>query len=179
MKRFLAIMLSGLVFAFQVRAQQMDHDTATDAFGYPHETVVKVIKNGKILSKSTVNPKPDCNEKKLLDSIKAALEKFMSGDTVSLAGKRKQALILKNIDNFSELDVSVINPDNMSSLAAKVVELKINQGIDDENIKVCQSDNPILEDKVFAVLYDINDVVAIELIDFDGSQPIKFIYPKN
>ena len=70
MKRFLAIMLSGLVFAFQVRAQQMDHDTATDAFGYPHETVVKVIKNGKILSKSTVNPKPDCNEKKLLDSIK-------------------------------------------------------------------------------------------------------------
>ena len=46
----------------------------------------------------------------------------------------------------------------------------------DENIKICQSDNPVLDDKLYLVIYDDLGKIRVDIVNFADTKIPSFIF---
>lgn len=182
MKKYLTALVLALVLWTPALAQESgDKDEAveTNAFGYPDKSLVKIIENSDVRGYAPVNPKPECNVPELAAAAREALRPFIHSDNQSIADKRNNRLILKNTDNFTLLPLSEITPAQYRRVAGRILELKINNNLGDENIKVCQSDNPVLSAKLYLIIYDDGNDVKVDIINFSAKNIPSFIFDKN
>ena len=64
-------------------------------------------------------------------------------------------------------------------IKARLVELKVNKRLSDKNFKICQSNNKVLRDKLYILMYDDNDNVIIELLNLAvNGIPAFYFYDK-
>ena len=173
MKKYL-IALTLLWFPIVAAAQEAQEEV--NAFGYPDKSLVKVIEVNQISKETKINPKPECNDSKLAALAREAVKPYIKDEQQSIYKKRKNQLILKNIDNFAELELKDINPDNNRKVAGRIVELKINNHLDDANIKVCQTESTELRAKLYLVMYDDKDEVRVDVINIADNANPSFIY---
>ena len=125
-----------------------------NAFGFPDKSFVTLIENNANSDPIPVTSKPECSNKTLIQKARAAAEPHINLPANSIFNKRRNLLITKNIDNFIDLSIEdALEMDNRV-VKARIVELKINNKIQNQNIKICQSENPILKNKLFILLYD-------------------------
>lgn len=182
MKKYLTALVLAFVLwtpAFAQEAEDDDETVETNAFGYPDKSLVKVIDAVEIKGHAPVNPKPDCDDPKLAAAAQETLRPFIHSDYQSIADKRRARLVLKNTDNFTPLPLSELTPNENRRAAGRVLELKINGHLGEENIKVCQSDNPILSAKLYLVMYDDGNEVKVDIINFSTKNIPSFIFGKN
>lgn len=182
MKKYLTALVLAFVLWTPVFAQEAgddDETVETNAFGYPDKNLVKVIDAVEIKGHAPVNPKPDCDDPKLTAAAREALRPFIHSGYQSIADKRRARLVLKNTDNFTPLPLAELTPNENRRAAGRVLELKINSHLGEENIKVCQSDNPILSAKLYLVMYDDGNEVKVDIINFSNKNIPSFIFGKN
>lgn len=165
--------------AFAQESADEDEMIETNAFGYPDKNLVKIINTVDVEGHAPINPKPECNDPKLTAAARKTLEPFIHAEYQSIADKRKTQLILKNTDNFVLLPLSELVPAEHRRAAGRVLELKINSHLGEENIKVCQSDNPILSAKLYLVIYDRGDDVVVDIVNFSARNIPSFIFGKD
>lgn len=178
-KRYLTVVAVMLLATLTARAQETEKDEELNAFGYPDKSFVAMIEANQNNREVKVNPKPSCDDATLAKMAQAAIRPYVAEAQQTIYKKRRSALILKNIDSFVELEAESILPEDHPKAAGRIVELKINNRLDDENIKVCQSKNPELEAKLYLVLYDDNDDVRVDVVNFSDKEVPSFIYTKD
>ncbi len=178
MKKFLLILIASCFLSHTVLAQGTtpETDEETNAFGYPDKSLVAIIENTSTKSANKINAKPDCANKQLMQTAQDSLKAFLNIPSRTITNKRRHDLVLKNIANFTDLPIKDININLHRSVAARLVELKINKHLTDDNIKICQSDNPILSTKIYLVIYDKEDDVVVEIINFQKELKPSFIW---
>lgn len=182
MKKYLTALVLAFVLwtpALAQEAEDDDENIETNAFGYPDKNLVKIIDAVEVKGHAPINPKSDCNDPRLAAAAREALRPFIHSDYQSIADKRKTKLVLKNTDNFMPLPLAELTPDENRRAAGRVLELKINSRLGEENIKVCQSDNPILSAKLYLVMYDDGDKVKVDIVNFSTRNIPSFIFDKN
>ena len=92
-------------------------------------------------------------------------EPYINTPAISIFNKRRNLLITKNIDNFTDLSIEDASKMNNRVILARMTELKINKKLHNGNFKICQSNNPILKDKLFILMYDDNNNIKAELLN--------------
>ncbi len=173
MKKYLIALLLVTLFTVPAFANKITEETNDfiedeeniNAFGFPDKNVIKIIEN-KINNKpAKILEKPECSDKILAKMARDAAEPFINIPSISIFNKRRNLLITKNIDNFTDLSIGDIPNMQNKIILARMTELKINNNLRNENFKICQSDNPILNDKLFVLMYDNNDNIKVELLN--------------
>lgn len=179
-KLLLAALLSLSINQFAM-AQDTTSNTEeeTNAFGFPDKSIVAVIENSDLENANQVNDKPDCNNPQMMQLAKDTLKSFINIPSQTITNKRRHDLILKNVANFEELKIADIDLKLNRAVAARLVELKINNHISDSNIKICQSDNLILSTNLYLIIYDKGDDVIVDIVNFQRDLKPSFVWPKQ
>lgn len=176
MRKYLTALLFGLFLPAAVAAQEKTMEEETNAFGYPDKSLVKVIENDFSSKGAPVNPKPECDNRRLTDLARKTLEPYIAAQNRTIVERRRTQLILKNTDNFIPLDIAEVSPQNHRRLAGRLIELKINSHLSNDNFRVCQSDNPILNAKIYLLMYDDGGQVKTEIINFSDKNIPQFVF---
>ena len=183
MKKYLVALLFLSLFICPVFAnEQVDEeyeDVELNAFGFPDKSFVTLIENKQIDSQIAITPKPECSDKNLIKKVRETAKPYVESTAATIVNKRRNILITKNIDNFSDLSIDETNSMENRILKARLVELKINNKLDNRNFKLCQSDNPILKDKLYILMYDNNNNVAVELLNLAVDDVPTFLFYDN
>ena len=176
MRKYLTALLFGLFLPAAVAAQEISGEEETNAFGYPDKSLVRVIENSFASKGAPVNPKPECDNRRLTDLARKTLEPYIAAQNRTIVERRRTRLILKNTDNFIPLDIAEVSPQNHRRLAGRLIELKINNHLANDNFKICQSDNPILKTKIYLLMYDDGEQVRTEIINFTDKNIPQFVF---
>ena len=121
---------------------------------------------------------PKCNHK-LSVLAQNTIKPLLDNEQKSIYEKRKFKLILKNVDNFVSLDINDISPTQNYKVAGRIVELKINNFLDDENIKVCKTQSPELDATLYLVMYDEGEKVRVDIVNFTDRLIPSFIFVED
>lgn len=187
MNKFLMFFLICFMFFLPVQAQEDEAPLTSEAleeipeeevnaFGYPDKSLVKVIELKAPETTDTGLSKPECSDPKLAEQARAALRPYLNFETSTAAEKRRVSLIFKNVDHFLPLGLTELSPSSHREALGRVTELKINNHLDAAHIQVCQSDNPLLEAKVYLILYDDGKDVRVDVLNFNPTAVPSFIF---
>ena len=183
MKKYLIALFFTTLFIFPCFANEQTEEeyeeVELNAFGFPDKSFVTLIENQQIASHVAVNEKPDCSDEDLIERVREAAKPYVESSATTIVNKRRNILITKNIDNFSDLSIDDAYGLENRILKARMVELKINNKIDNTNIKICQSNNPILRDKLYILMYDNKNNVKVELLNLAVDNIPTFLLHNN
>ena len=181
MKKYLFALLLASCFITPVFADTKIEDTEDDevelnAFGFPDKSFVKLIETKQLLSSVDVREKPECDNAELIKKAQQAVKPFVNSIMNTIFNRRRNILITKNIDNFNYMSIEeAMNLENRI-VKAKLTELKINNKLSNENFKICQSNNHILKDKLFILMYDDNNNVKVDILNMEADETPSFYF---
>lgn len=169
MKKYLIALVALLTCVhpcFAVEQTEDDYEEVElNAFGYPDKSFVTIIENKQVKYNIRSKDKPACEDEKLADMVREVAKPFIDSDAVTIVNKRRNILIIKNIGNFKDLSIDEAYTLKNRIVKARLTELKINEKLGNENFKICQSNNKILHDKLYVLMYDDNDNIKVELLN--------------
>lgn len=181
------IFLMFLVFSLISGVGHAKADTVSDseaeaqeelnAFGYPDKSYVTTIISQSQENEEDKGPalQVDCNDENLLNQVRDILKEQIHYKGNSIVDRRKNILVFKNIANFKNISVDDINPDEYPAVAGRMIELKINNHLENSNIQVCESLNPVLKLKIYLFLYRDNGQVAVEILNLGNKVLPRFV----
>ncbi len=167
---------SGCAAAQEAAAPEVQYN----AFGVP-EQVVKEIAAAEAEHPAVV-PAFDCNNAELLKQVRDKIDSLQSQTSEeNVVERRRRLLSLKYVENFRPLSVEDFVPRDNYRVANRMIYVKINEGLKDSDLRLCVSDNPILDRKVYLLMYRLKDEIRVDIINYtaaaDVSEPF-IIYKK-
>ena len=115
---------------------------------------------------------PDCNDgrlQRLLDEKIA--EYYRKTPPSSLLEKRMQKLILRNFNDFEPVDTSSFTTDDNLRVANKLLTVKINNGLEDNEIRLCRTRGNSKLPAVYLLIYPENYYYMVDVINFVNYSP--------
>lgn len=112
---------------------------------------------------------PSCQDEKVIMQAKELLESYNREHPVnSLYEKRQRALQLKNISAYKEEAVAGYTSKKNEIVANKLLMTKINQGLTDDEIRLCRSVNQNARfHSIYLMMYANNDnQVELYILNF-------------
>ena len=129
--------------------------------------LAKISERETFISDTPAVSKPSCHDKKLLNKVLARIAQYYQENPQhSIKDWRHQNLLLKNLENFEEVDLAHFSPQENYAVSDKLIEYKINHGIREENMLLCQSQN---ENKIYLLIYPKNNFYTVEILNFADS----------
>lgn len=150
-----------------------------NTFGVP-EQVVREIASAEA-ERPAAAPALDCNDAGLLAQVRGKIDSLQpqaAGENV--VERRRRLLSLKHIGKFRPLSVADFVPRDNYRVANRMIYVKINEGLKDSDLRLCVSDNPVLDRKVYLLMYRLKDEIRVEIINYtaaDTGEPF-IIYKK-
>lgn len=127
---------------------------------------VASLVGGLISSDSLSVAKPECDNARLLEKVLERIGKFYKQHPVNnIMDKRRQALMLKNLRDFKEIDIPTFDPKENFNVSDQLIAYKINKGLKDEDMRLCRSSLPRA---IYLLIYPKNNSYTVEIINFPG-----------
>lgn len=177
-KCWLVMLLSLLVFSEATAEEDLNEEV--NAFGYPDKSLVAVIEAEE--SENAIGKAediPDCNDEKLIARLQQELLPLLDKGGDTIREKRKVDLTLKNIRNFTQLETANIDSDKDTIAADRIIELKVNQKLRNNDIKVCKADSKVIGLPIYVVMYYEQNILQAEVLNFTNKENPKFVFEKN
>ena len=177
--RYIAVALVMLLWSSYSAAQ--DNATAEveyNAFGVPNQVVRSISANSSEPNSRTIEI--DCNNVELLNQVRQKINSLQTEEE-NIVKHRRRLLALKHIEKFSHLSVKDFVPKDNYRVANRIITIKINNGLKDEDLQLCVSSNPILSRKVYLLIYTLEDKKYVEIINYtapSSSEEPFIIYEK-
>ena len=182
MRLFVLLSMIGLL-SFPASAQtpaeeQAGAELSYDDFGIPEQTL-KVIKPSAQENAEETKAFPDCNDNLLVLEVRRVLAADTEGiKEESIAERRARLLALKNTEKFTLIELSSFKPEDNYELANIIIAAKVNDGMTNEDFRICVSDNPILKRRIFLLLQEDNTDFKVSIINYRPGKISSFIYKK-
>ena len=174
MKQLLVLFVLFFLTAFSVKAQEaVDENSILNAFGVPEQTL-RIIKAPDVVpNQDVIKNFPACNNPELVKRAQEILRQNQKDniDTGSIYHQRKIRLALKNINNFQDVSLNSFRPKDNYLVAQKMISIKINEYLSDEDLKLCASDNPILKNKVYLLMHRVSDGIKVDILNYPLNTP--------
>ncbi len=139
-----------------------------DVFGVPKQVLREIGTSSQ--SDSLTLPKIDCNDIDLLQQVRQKVVDLLSvSEDENVVERRARRLALKHINNFTDLNVSDFRPRDNYRVANQMIAVKINKHLKDEELKLCVSDNPVLDRKVYLLIYLYDNSVFVDIINYTST----------
>ena len=114
------------------------------------------------------NEFPSCQDKKLVYIVNENIANYLQQNpNKSVRETRRRSLLLKNLNTFTEINPTEINHQSDFLLASRLVTLKINKSLLDNDIRICQSSGAGEKYKIFLIIYPSSQQeYNVEIINF-------------
>lgn len=168
--RYLAVILyvlwTGVSWAQEAAgaAPAMEYDT----FGVPKQVLREITAPNR--PEALTSPDVDCNDAGLLQQVKDKISELQkAADDENVVERRARLLALKHIGSFAEQNPAEFQPKDNYRVANRIIAVKINGHLKDEELKLCVGGNPVLERKVYLLMYRINGAVYVDIINYTAT----------
>lgn len=124
---------------------------------------------------------PECNNEVLIKLVEAKVAEFYKSNPAdSLLEKRRQALLLKNLRAYTEVSTEGFTSKQNYNVANHLLMTKINEGLDDDEIKLCKNAGLGNASDIYLLIYPQNFQIKISILNLLKNPQEEFfvIYPK-
>lgn len=107
---------------------------------------------------------PTCDNEEIITLVRQKISQYQQEHREnSIVGRRQQALILKTLGRFENLDTAQFDNASNYKAADALVMAKINRGLQDEDIRLCRGG---FDGSVYLMMYRDADAYRVEIINF-------------
>jgi len=107
---------------------------------------------------------PDCNNPKLVEEVRSAISEHLAEhNSGSIVEQRKRKLILKSIDQYSEVEIAKFDNKQNYDVADELIMTKINRRIKEKNMRLCVSEG---KKKLYLLIYPEDFRYQVQVIGF-------------
>jgi len=107
---------------------------------------------------------PDCEDEHLIRQVISEVREFQTTQKAeSIIERRRQQLTLRNLEKFKEVQHRGFTAAQDFNTANQLLMTKINKGISDDQIRLCQADTEGLASKVHLIIYHHNGEYRINV----------------
>ena len=126
----------------------------------PEAEVVHKIEN-KVVSL------PPCNDKKLYENnIEFIRDYFDKVADISTLQRRRRHFIINNLANFDEENIANYQTSATSPVSDYIAEVKVNNGLTDENLRLCKNTSKDMFAKdLYLLIYPENEGYRVQVIN--------------
>lgn len=133
------------------------------------EALAQTTDSFTFISDGAAIAKPECSNVRLLEKVLEKIADYYKGNPVNSAiEKRKQILMLKNLKDFKELNITTFPKKENYTVSDKLIAYKINKGLENDDMRLCRSEADL---PIYLLIYPQNNAYTVEIINFPG-QPI-------
>lgn len=114
---------------------------------------------------------PQCDDKRLLSLVLAKISEYHQQHQASnLLEKRRQALLLKNLQKFSELSAEGFTSKENFNVANSLLMTKINNGLDDSQIRLCRNEGGGKAAEIYLLVYPYYGQIRVNILNYLANQ---------
>lgn len=169
------IFFSAVLWAFDGQAQEKKCASCAEKRDISEEEMEPVVIEApaevSLYSEDSNLDMPSCDNARLVDAV---LEKargyFRDNPATDIITKRRNALTLKYLDKFAEVDLKTLPRTENLELSDKLISYRINKGFKDKNFRVCKSTESS-QKPVYLLIYPDNNAYMAEILNFSAPQP--------
>lgn len=141
-------------FAFNALAEE---ENTTDS----RIMIIRPVENNDILDTSDM---PTCDNAKMIKMVRDAVGGYLDNhQTGSIIEQRQRRLVLKVIDNYTELSIPDFESSTNYLVANELIMTKINRHIDERNMRLCVSDG---SQPIYLFVYPDDFGYRVQVVDF-------------
>lgn len=109
---------------------------------------------------------PECDNPRLHDLVIAKINAYFNDEkSWSIIERRRQVLMLRNLQSYITLDPENFSLKENSKVADKLITYKINKGLTEDKIRLCRSG---AERQIYLFIYPEDAHYRVEIINFPG-----------
>lgn len=114
------------------------------------------------------NRLPSCQNPVLLERVLAEIKKYQEDNPPqNIKERRKQQLLLKNLNGFIPVDSRVFTSKDEPRTANRLITVKINRGLDDSELVLCKSSGRGEKYNIYLLVYpDGNEGYIVDILNF-------------
>ncbi len=111
---------------------------------------------------------PSCHNPVLLQKVRETIKAYgLKNPPQNIIDRRKQTLLLKNLDGFVLVDNENFTSKDDFRTAGRLVTVKINNGLTDNDVKVCKSSSSGAGSNIYLLIYPYDEkAYTVEIINF-------------
>lgn len=114
---------------------------------------------------------PKCDNPRLREKVLARIQEYyQQNKQTSIVDERRQALMLKKLKSFTEVDTKSFQPQENYSVADRLIDIKINDGVKASDLSLCKS---VGNREIYLLIYPQNNFYTVEIINFPGQTDSK------
>lgn len=114
---------------------------------------------------------PSCSDENLKEQVKEkVMDYFEKNPRLSIVERRRQQLLLRNLKNFSEIPVAEFDKKENFTVADKILMTKVNDGLEDKDLRLCRSDVRGRVQPVYLFLHPENYQIIVDILNFRPGQ---------
>lgn len=151
-----------------------------DIYGNTTE-VIKIIESEEPQPEQTFKVEfPACNDTQLLAKTKEAIAEYEKEMTKeNIIELRHRLLAQKNLSSFFEQKTENFSYKDNRMVANILITEKFNGKYQNDDFRICVSENPVLKRRVYLLLQKYSDTdILVRLINYHLTDSVKFIYKK-
>lgn len=112
---------------------------------------------------------PTCDDDKLHELLQRKIsEYYHTRPAVSQLEQRMRKLITRHMNYFENIDVATFTPKDNIYVANKLMSAKINNGLEDNEIRICRTKITGNLPDVYLLIYPANYSYMVDIINFAG-----------
>ncbi len=154
-----------------------ESDASAPDEAQPFETIVRKVEKEII-------PLPDCNDEKLLAQTREYVAGYyQKNDNLGVMFRRRRHFVLNALHDFSQEKIADYKTQNARPVSDMIAELKVNQGIIEENMRLCKKQIPVKGMKdIYLLLYPEGEGYKVYVLNLnpkrDKTYDNSFVYAK-
>lgn len=165
------------VRAAEEKAPEQVNSKEAEAMVEARKNLQSAVSENSFFSDEPAVIRPTCENARLSEKVLQRIKQYYADHKeISIVNQRRQALLLKNLNKFSAVPVSTFNPKNNYSVADRLIDIKINEGIPEEKISLCKSQS---KENIYLLIYPTGSFYTVEIVNFPGqknSKEFKTVY---
>ncbi len=177
----LLILGAGLCLSNIVQAQEttaVETQTAEPAIAVDSatpvdddETAILELSSGEtqefVIDQPQAIALPECDNEQMIEKVIAKVDAYnQEHPATSIMNKRNQALLLKNLRHFAEVDSVGFTSEQNYNVANQILMTKINRGLDDKDLRLCKNTGKGKASDIYLLIYPWWDNVYVSIINF-------------
>lgn len=173
MLKFLLVLLFALFSNLTVFAEEIiatyEGGTITSNDAVAQENEQKPLETIVHKVEKEIVPMPTCNDEKLLEETKKFVTAyFKEHDNYNARYRRHKYFVLNNLQGFNEENVGNYKTSETSPISDTIIELKINEKIIEENMRLCKKRLPDnVGTEIYLLLYPVNNGYKVHVLNIE------------
>ncbi len=178
------LLVLAAVTALMVHPLQAAENDATEAVSEPVSAIgeeiiaVPSLDDDIVGLDTTVEPEPEivsvakpvlptCGDEELKKLVLAKVSAYHKEHPVSsILEKRRQALLYKNLKQFTEVQTEGFTSKDDFNVANKLLMVKINNGLDNNELRLCKNSGQGIAEDIYLLIYPYAYDIRVSILNF-------------